>query len=349
MIDMSLKLQPVSQQPFNAETPMAVLGFDLTPTDLFYVRNHFDVPSLDNEQFSLNVNGAVESPSELSIEQLKKFPKRDLLVVMECAGNGRASMNPVIKGTPWNLGAISQAIFRGTSLGNILETADYLTNAIEVRFTGSDQGVIRTGEVERYARSLPIEVALHPDTLLAWEMNGDPLADQHGFPLRLVVPGWYGMASVKWLEEITVLTEPFEGFFQTKEYVYLGEKGIADNTPVTSMQVRSLILEPEDHLEISMDTIQVSGIAWTGSGAITKVELSFDQGRQWIETIIDQPSSSYGIARWTHLWRPKDPGQYTIAALAYDSKGNVQPLNSRWNKGGYGNNASHQIKLSIIG
>ncbi len=348
MIDMSLKLQPVSQHPFNAETPMAVLGFDLTPTDLFYVRNHFDVPNLDTDQFTLTVNGAVANPLELTLEKLNEFPERDLLVVMECAGNGRAGMKPAIKGTPWNLGAISQASFTGTSLGNILESAAYLKNVIEVRFTGSDQGVIRTGEVERYVRSLPLEVALHPDTLLVWEMNGDPLSEQHGYPLRLIVPGWYGMASVKWLEEITVLTEPFEGFFQAKEYVYLGEEGIADNTPVTSMQVRSLILEPEDHLEISMDTIQVSGIAWTGIGEITKVELSFDQGRQWIETIIDQPTSLYGTYRWKHLWRPEKPGQYTIAARAYDSEGNVQPLNSRWNKGGYGNNSSQQITVTII-
>jgi DMSO/TMAO reductase YedYZ molybdopterin-dependent catalytic subunit len=348
MTGKSLKLKPVSDKPFNAETPFAALHSDVTPADLFYVRNHFDVPSLDINQFSLIINGAAAKQNQLSIEQLKKFPERDLHVVMECAGNGRASMNPTIKGTPWNLGAISQANFTGTSLRNILESVDYTKNAIEVRFTGMDQGMVRTGGMAQFARSLPLEVALHEDTMLAWQMNGDPLPLQHGFPLRLVVPSWYGMASVKWLEEIAVLTEPFEGFFQTKEYVYIDEDGTANETPVSNMRVRSLILEPADGSAIKKDTIQVSGVAWTGKGSITKVEFSFDQGTQWIEVNIDPPTSPYGTYRWKYLWRPETPGQYTIAVRAYDSEGNIQPLNSRWNKGGYGNNVIHQLKISII-
>lgn len=348
MTGKSLKLKPVSDKPFNAETPFAALHSDVTPADLFYVRNHFDVPSLDINQFSLNVNGAVANPLELSIEQLKEFPERNLLVVMECAGNGRASMNPAIKGTPWNLGAISQANFTGTSLRNILESIDYSKDAIEVRFTGMDQGMVRTGGMAQFARSLPLEVALHEDTILAWQMNGDPLPLQHGFPLRLVVPSWYGMASVKWLEEIAVLTEPFEGFFQTKEYVYIDEDGTANETPVSNIRVRTLILEPADGSAIKKDIIQVSGVAWTGKGRIARVEISFDQGTQWIEAKIEPPTSPYGTYRWKHLWRPETPGQYMIAARAYDSEGNIQPLNSRWNKGGYGNNVIHQLTVSII-
>jgi DMSO/TMAO reductase YedYZ molybdopterin-dependent catalytic subunit len=269
------------------------------------------------------------------------------MVVMECAGNGCASMNPPIKGTPWNLGAISVANFSGIGLHQILELAGYSENGCEVLFTGADQGVIRSGEIEPYARSLPLEVALLEDTILAWQMNGEPLPIQHGFPLPLVVPGWYGMAAVKWLREITVQTKPFEGFFQTKEYVYSGEKGIADNTPVTSIQVRSVILEPEDGYELSMDTIQVSGIASTGNGTVTRVEPSFDDGNKWTEAAIDPPTSSNSASRWQYLWRPESSGQYTITARAYDSEGNVQPLTPRWNRGGYGNNAVHQITVSI--
>jgi len=226
MIEKSLKLQPVTEEPYNAETPLSALGHDLTPTNLFYVRNHFEVPTLDADQFVLRVNSAVANPLKMSLEELKEYPGRNLSVVMECAGNGRASMNPPIKGTPWNFGAISVANFSGIRLHQILELAGYSENGCEVLFAGADQGVIRSGEIEPYARSLPMEMALHEDTILAWQMNGEPLPLQHGFPLRLVVPGWYGMTAVKWLREITVLTKPFEGFFQTKEYVYSSEKGI---------------------------------------------------------------------------------------------------------------------------
>ena len=344
----SLKLKPVSDKTYNAETPFAALHSKVTPADLFYVRNHFDVPSLDINQFSLKINDSAANQNELSIEQLIKFPERDLHVVMECAGNGRASMTPTIKGTPWNLGAISQARFTGTSLHNILESVGYPKDAIEVRFTGMDQGKVRPGGTAQYARSLPLEVALHEDTILAWQMNGEPLPLQHGFPLRLVVPNWYGMASVKWLGEITVLTEPFEGFFQTEDYVYIGEDGTTDETPVSNIRVRSLILEPADGLAIKKDIIEVSGLAWTGKGTITKVEISFDQGTQWIEAKIEPPTSPYGTYRWKHLWSPKSAGRYAITTRAYDSEGNVQPLDSRWNKGGYGNNVVHQLKVSII-
>ena len=348
MIGKSLKLKPVSDKPYNAETPFAALRSKVTPSDLFYVRNHFDVPSLDINLFSLIINGAGVKQNLLSIDQLKKFPERDLHVVMECAGNGRSSMNPAIKGTPWNLGAISQASFTGTSLRNILESVGYTKDANEVRFTGMDHGEIRTGGTTQYARSLPLEAALHEDTILAWQMNGEPLPLQHGFPLRLVVPSWYGMASVKWLEEITVLNEPFEGFFQTKEYIYVDEEGTAEETPVSNIRVRSVILEPADGSAIKKDIIEVYGVAWTGSGTIAKVEISFDQGADWIEVKIEPPTSPYGTYRWKQLWRPESAAGYTITARAYDSEGNVQPLESRWNKGGYGNNAIHQLPVSII-
>jgi DMSO/TMAO reductase YedYZ molybdopterin-dependent catalytic subunit len=233
-------------------------------------------------------------------------------------------------------------------LSYLLTEADLTKNAIEVRFTGVDQGKIRSGAIQPYARSLPLEVAMHPDTLLVWEMNGKPLDQQHGYPLRLVVPGWYGMASVKWLQEITVLTEPFNGFFQTQEYIYIGEEGIPDNTPVSNMRVRSLILQPESDTAHQKDEIQVTGIAWTGEGEVTKVELSFDGGNQWIDANTVAPTSSYSVTRWVYAWYPENQGDYRIMVRAYDSKGESQPLNALWNEGGYGNNACHQVILSVI-
>jgi DMSO/TMAO reductase YedYZ molybdopterin-dependent catalytic subunit len=344
----TLKLHPVTQNPYNAETPFNALLDEQTPADLFYVRNHFSVPSININRFELEVNGAVANPLKLTLDRLRKYPARSLLLVMECAGNGRAGMKPAIKGTSWRLGAISQAEFSGTSLSNLLAEADLAENATDVRFTGADQGEIRSGEIEPYARSLPLEVAMHPDTILVWEMNGKPLDQQHGCPLRLVVPGWYGMAAVKWLQEITVLIERFTGFFQTQEYVYIGEEGIPDHTLVSNMRVRSLILEPEAKTDHEKDEIQVTGIAWTGVGEVTKVELSFDGGRQWVEAHINRSRSPYGAIRWEYIWYPDHQGEYTILARAYDSNDETQPLNSRWNEGGYGNNSCHQVKLSVI-
>ena len=251
MKDPTIQLQTVTEHPFNAETPFPALMKDRTDSELFYVRNHFEIPNIPGLEFKLKVNGAIENPGEFSIEQLKNFEEKKLLVVMECAGNGRTSMKPAIKGTPWDLGAVSQAEFTGTSLCNLLDVVIPTHEAVEVKFSGADQGQIHTGEINPYARSLPLDVAMHPDTILAWEMNGHPLSKEHGYPLRLVVPGWYGMASVKWLQEISILSKPFLGFFQTQEYIYLGEDGIPDHTPVTNMRIRSLILAPENNLQIN--------------------------------------------------------------------------------------------------
>ncbi|MCJ7537441.1 MAG: sulfite oxidase [Anaerolineales bacterium] len=346
-MEQNFTLQPVTEQPLNAETPLNALNQTLTPTELFYIRNHFDIPVLDSDQFELIINGAVAKPLGLTLSQLHEYPEKSLTVVMECAGNGRSSMRPVIIGTPWNLGAISQAIFTGIPLHNILEAAHISEDTKEIRFTGADVGLLRTGKTEYYVRSLPLEIALHPDTILVWEMNGERLSAQHGFPLRLVVPGWYGMASVKWLREITVLTEPFQGFFQTQEYIYIGEQGIQDQTPVTNMRVRSMIIDPDAGSSLRKDEILLSGIAWSGDGEVVKVELSFDGGESWSVAALQTTSSTYEAARWEYNWQPKEAGRYTIITRAADSSGNVQPLESLWNKGGYGNNVVHQITLSI--
>jgi DMSO/TMAO reductase YedYZ molybdopterin-dependent catalytic subunit len=342
-----LKLHPVTERPINAETPLNSLSNAHTPTNLFYIRNHFDIPELDSKQYQIKINGSVTDPLELTLKQLNEFPEKSLTVVMECAGNGRSSMRPAIKGTAWNLGAISQAQFAGTPLHYVLEAANLTKDSKEIRFTGADHGLLRTGETGNYIRSLPLEIALHPDTILAWEMNGETLSSQHGFPLRLVVPGWYGMASVKWLREITALTRSFNGFFQSQEYVYIGEQGIPDQTPVTYMRVRSLIIEPEDSSGLKKGEIRLSGIAWSGDGAVVKVELSFDGGDSWKETTLQESSSTYEVTRWEYDWQPKSAGRYKIISRATDSSGNTQPLKSLWNKGGYGNNAVHQIEIIV--
>lgn len=340
-------LHPITDQPYNAETPMHALRSKPTPVESFYVRNHFDVPIVNADHYEIIVNGAVAFPIEYSLDQIKEFPEKNLMMVMECAGNGRSSMKPKINGTPWDLGAISQAEFTGTSLRNILKEVKLADDVREIRFSGADRGKLHTGETENYIRSLPVEMAQHPDTMIVWKMNGQEITPQHGYPLRLVVPGWYGMASVKWLNEITALSQPFEGFFQSQEYVYIGEEGIPDQTPVTKMRVRSIITQPVTGTMHRNESINFSGIAWSGVGKVDKVELSFDHGENWLTTTLEPAPTSYAVTRWDFDWHPKGAGQYTIISRATDSVGNMQPLNSVWNKGGYGNNLVHQIKITV--
>lgn len=340
-------LHTITTEPYNAETPHAALMKDITPTDLFYVRNHFAVPIIDAGDWALELGGAVEKPLQFSLLEIQKLPPKTLNVILECAGNGRSTLNPAPNGTPWNLGAVSQARFTGTSLNNLFKELTISRDAIEMLFVGADQGTTRTNQTTTYARSLPLEVALHPDTMLAWEMNGEPLPLQHGYPLRLVVPGWYGMASVKWLRQISLLRERFEGFFQKDEYVYVGESGIPDGTPVTSMRARALIVEPSPEAILPAGEVQLAGIAWSGEGSITRVELSFDDGATWLEADLETARSSYSSQRWKFNWNMDIPGQYAITVRATDSRGNVQPLTQRWNKGGYGNNKAQQVTVSI--
>ena len=348
MTDKPPQLIPVTDRPYNAETPFPALLEEVTPVDLFYVRNHFDLPQTGDDPWILVVDGVSEGKRTFSLDQLKKLPTKNLLVTLECAGNGRASMDPAPSGTPWDLGAVSQAYFSGTSLANVLNQLGSPKDTVEVFFVGADRGETRTSQTVPYARSLPLDAALHPDTLLVWEMNGAPLPRQHGYPLRLVVPDWYGMASVKWLKQISFLTAPFEGFFQVDDYVYVGEAGIEDGAPVTTMRVRALILDPAQGSTHSPSEVRFTGIAWSGGGSIAMVEISFDQGDTWREVELNSPSSPYSAQRWSYLWRPESPGQYTIIVRASDSRGDIQPLSPRWNKGGYGNNSAHQVRVAIL-
>ncbi len=322
MNDPQPQLIPVSERPFNAETPPQALREPLTPNPQFYVRNHFDVPSLDADSWSLQVNGAVNSPQTFTLEALQALPNRTKTILLECAGNGRTTLDPPIKGTTWDLGAVAQAQFTGIPLGEVLALAGPQPEAVEVRFTGADQGKVRTGETAAYARSLPLEMAYNPDVLLAWAMNGEPLPPDHGYPLRLVVPEWYGMASVKWLNEISLITTPFEGFFQRDDYVYVESQELPEGAPVQLMRVRSLILSHQDGMTLIPGAVEVSGIAWSGQGAIAEMAVSPDGGRNWIPAILTPPTGKYGWTSWRVNLEFKQPGEVTLMARAADTGGN---------------------------
>jgi DMSO/TMAO reductase YedYZ molybdopterin-dependent catalytic subunit len=343
----ALCLTPLTERPFNAETPLAALLENVTPIHLFYVRNHFDVPQIDAQQWRISMGGAVHHPLVLSLSQIESLPHKTLHVTLECAGNGRTAMLPQPSGTPWGVGAVGSAHFTGASLRDLLQRVAPKDNAVEVLFAGADCGIGKRGQPETYTRSLPIDVALHPDTLLVWQMNGAMLTPEHGYPLRLLVPGWYGMAAVKWLTEIRVITRPFDGCFQADEYVFREARGIPDGAPVTRMRVRALIAHPLNGATLPRDAMQVHGVAWSGAGPIRRVEVSFDGGREWQMAEIENGLSEYALQRWRATWQPAAGGPHTLVARAIDAAGNTQPFEPQWNRLGYANNTVHQVSVVV--
>ncbi len=341
------KLIPVEERPFNAEAPLQELAKPITPTSLFYVRNHFDVPCIDATTWRLTVDGAVGHPLVLSLADIQGLPETTEIVTLECAGNGRKQMSPVPSGTPWGCGAVSTASFTGTPLSAIFEKAWLNADALEVLFMGADKGEVEPGRLEPFARSLSLDVVSHADTLLAWAMNGEPLTPNHGFPLRLVVPKWYGVASVKWLVRISALKSPFDGYFQKERYVFTGERGTPDETPLSVMRVRAVIAEPADGAELPMGPVEIAGTAWSGSGKISRVQVSADEGQSWSDAKLGSAPSPYAATPWRFQWVPKSRRAYTLIVRATDSAVNVQPLEPVWNAHGYGNNVIHRVSIII--
>lgn len=344
---MSRPLVMIQERPLNAETPLPSLRARLTPVPEFYVRNHFEVPDLDLGSWRLRVGGAVARPLSLSLPELQAMETRTRIVTLECAGNGRIGMRPRVPGVPWGHGAVGIAEFTGTPLQAVLERAALQADGTEILFEGADGGALPNGHQGGYARSLSVEAAVATEPLLAWEMNGEPLTPAHGRPLRLVVPGWYGMASVKWLERITALTEPFDGFFQRDHYRYVGEAGVPPGAPVERIRVRALITDPDAGASLQRGPIAVAGIAWTSGEGIRSVEVSMDGGATWHPSRLGAQESPFAPVRWEFDWRPATLGSHDLVARACDTSGCRQPLESVWNEGGYGNHSVHRIRVHV--
>lgn len=275
------------------------------------------------------------------------MPIKTLSLTLECAGNGRTSMDPQPKGTPWDYGALSVLEVTGTSLSNLLQRGKLQEDVVEISFKGADSGEVQPGRKVSYIRSLPLEVALHPNTMLVWAMNGEPLPRNHGFPLRLHVPGWYGMAAVKWLIEVEARTEPFEGFFQTEHYTYQAEQGTPEGEPVREMRVRSLVISPVDGATLSSGEVEIHGLAWSGKGAVSQVEVSTDGGHSWEMAEIIPTPSAHTPSHWRWNMEDVEPGSYSVLSRAMDSTGEMQPLAQRWNALGYGNNGVQLVEFNV--
>lgn len=320
------------KEPANLEFPFASLDRFLTPTDRFFTRCHFPIPKIDGGSWKLKVEGAVERPLELSYAELRKLPARTLVSLLECAGNSRIFLVPPARGVGWELGAVSNAEWTGVPLAAVLDKAGVKNGAVEVVLEGADKGAVRTdpqspGEIH-FARGLPLEKARHPDVLLALQMNGADLPPAHGFPARALVPGWYGMASIKWLTRIVVMDQPFQGFFQTYDYSYFERRnGLPTMVPITVQQVKSAIARPAQHEVLSANQpYRVHGAAWAGEPAIQKVEISTDGGKTWAEARLLGDSVRYAWRLWEYTWRAPMPGKHTLLARATDSQGRTQPL-----------------------
>mgnify|MGYP001222333844 FL=1 len=342
-------LKAVDEDPMIGETPPSALSSWLTPNPLFYIRNHFPFPSVDASEstWRITVDGEVGNPQELRFDDLLNLPRRTLAVTMECAGNNRRDLEPKVPGNQFDTGAVSTAVWTGTSLVDVLHTAGLKPESVEILFEGADSGEPEPGkEIQSYSRSLPIEIASHPDTIIAYEMNGEPLTVEHGAPVRLVVPGWYGMASVKWLQRIIVLTKPFKGYFQTYKYVVRYEDG--NERPVREMRVKSFISTPRDKSILKGGAICLSGFAWSGRSDIDQVELSADGGDSWESADLLGPSTRYSWQQWNYRWNTSKRGHYTIISRARDTQGNVQPMRSVWNEMGYEVNGTMSLCLDVL-
>jgi DMSO/TMAO reductase YedYZ molybdopterin-dependent catalytic subunit len=245
----------------------------------------------------------------------------------------------------WGFGAAGTAQFAGTSLRHLLELGRVQDSASEVLFIGADRGEVEPGRSVAFERSLPLSLALESDTLLAWEMNGQPLTPEHGAPLRLVVPRWYAVASVKWLTGIRVLTEPFAGYYQAEKYVYEKEAGTRERTPVQGMRVRAIIARPGENETLAAGPVGIAGMAWSGEAPIRKVDVSTDGGAAWQEADLGKAPSPHAWTPWSMRWTPARPGEHVLMARATDAEGRTQPLESSWNAQGYGNNVVQRVRV----
>lgn len=320
------------ESPLNLEMPFETLDGFITPTKSFYVRTHFPIPAIDRDAWWLRVEGEAEKPFTINFEQLMELESVTLPVTLECAGNSRNFLQPKVKGVQWGLGAVGTAEWTGVPLSVLLDRAGVRSNACELIFEGADGGILEDlksppGKLH-FSRSVPLKKA-RADVLLAYKMNGEELPPEHGFPLRALVPGWYAMASVKWLQRIIVTDRTFTGYYQTLDYAYWKRHAeVAELTPLSEMQVKAEIAKPTEGETVPVNSsVRVHGAAWTSDGEITKVELSADGGATWANAnLLGEPNRN-AWRLWEFNWQtPAAPRTRTLIARATDSLGRTQPL-----------------------
>jgi DMSO/TMAO reductase YedYZ molybdopterin-dependent catalytic subunit len=342
-----------SKRPEDLE--MELLGFSsyITPIEDFFVRTHVYVPSVNPNTWRLKVDGEVAAPLALAMEDLKKFSSVELVAVLECAGNGRRFYEPTVPGIQWGTGAVGNGRWRGVRLADVLKRAGVKASAKQILFDGAD---VPLGAMPDFQRSIPLKKALDPNTLLAYEMNGETLPEKHGFPLRVVAPGWAGDSWVKWVTSIRVLDRESDGFWMKSAYRHPG-KAVAPGSavaldkmqPVTSLRVKTVIASPVDGFGITAGTrVTIRGVAWSGDqGPVTAVDVSVDGGRTWQAARLGKDRSQFGWRQWDLAWTPEE-GYFTIMARARDAGGDTQPSVQEWNPSGYLWNVVPRVNFRVL-
>ncbi|MDQ6713277.1 MAG: sulfite oxidase [Candidatus Dormibacteraeota bacterium] len=349
--DPDISLDELQLAVRNHSLPLEALRYPITPIGLHYLLIHFDIPRVDPSEWRLVIGGQVRRPLTLTLDEIKGRPAVTRAVTLECAGNGRANLSPRPVSQPWLFEAVGTAEWTGTPLRPLLEAAGPLAGALQVVFTGLDRGV-QGGVEQQYERSLTIAEASREEILLAYAINGQPLPPQHGFPLRLVVPGWYGMTHVKWLRSITVVKTPFRGYQQEPAY-HVTSTWDELGDPVTRMLPRALMVPPgiPDFLprtrRLGLGSVVLEGRAWSGQGRIAHVQVSTDGGASWADAELGGDAGEFAWQSWRYVWDVERAGEFELCCRATDTAKNVQPLSAPWNAHGVCNNQVQRIKVVV--
>lgn len=346
-------LQVHSDRPLTGSAPAEYLSFDVTPTNRLFIRNNLNTPRIDASRHALRIQGLVDKTIEIGLDDLKRLTMVTTQAMLECAGSGRTAFNPVPRGTPWSrTGGMGCPNWTGVRLADVLKLAGVQGAAKHVAFGGVDVGAVATAPP--VVRSIPIAKAMDAHTLIAIAVNDEPLPPVHGYPMRAMVPGWVGSASIKWLSSITLLDAPFKGTYMDDSYriprqpVPAGSRMPADAVSTEDWPVKSMIVSPAPNTKHRAGgTIAFYGYAWAGERSIVRVEVSFDGGAKWEDAILREPRDKYAWRGFVAYVRDVKPGSVTCMARATDSGGNTQPMNTPWNPLGYFWNGAHSVTVSV--
>ena len=340
-----------SDRPEDVETPAHLLTSWITPNELFYVRSHFYTPSIQESAWRLRIGGDVDRTLDLSLSDLRQMPSATLVVTLECAGNGRALFEPPVAGIPWRKGAVGTARWTGVRLAELLRRAGVKAGSRHIWLDGADRGL---GRAPDFIRNVPLEKAMHADTLLAYQMNGEALPVSHGFPLRAIVPGWEGAYSVKWLTDVHVAAREHEGAFVQGGYRYPKRPvtpgavvAAADTAPLTGLIVKSLITTPAADAGVQPGRVRIAGFAWSGEDEIDRVDISTDHGRTWTAARLGRDRAPYAWRQFEFEWNAAEPGSRVLLSRASNARGHTQPIVAEWNPAGYLWNAIDQVRVNV--
>jgi DMSO/TMAO reductase YedYZ molybdopterin-dependent catalytic subunit len=339
-----------STRPEDLEMPLDGFLEEITPIERFFVRTHDYAPAVDLQQWRLKVAGSVHKAISLSLDDIKGFPKTEVTAVLECAGNGRSLYEPPVPGIQWAYGSVGNARWAGARLSAVLAKAGIKDTPVETLFAGADRA---PGSMPAFQRAMPLAKALHKDTIVAYEMNGEALPAPHGFPLRVVAPGWAGDSWMKWLSSIEVRTSPFEGFFMKTAYRHPG-KPVAPGTavdpasmkPVEEIGVKSVIATPAQGAFLEPGRVRIAGAAWSGTSPVEAIEISVDRGRRWVPAVLSKNKTTYGFRLFESTF-DTPAGYHVVMARARNERGDIQPMIQEWNPSGYLFNAVHQVAFTV--